>query len=276
MLALVLHTVDAVPLHARARSDPYAIEPSVDAIEPSAPPSDQPPYIKKSEDLVTFDGAQGTTFKWNVINDPVMGGQSSSTFSILGGTYTYRLARRVAPCIAACEHKPIELTESNEAGKVGRAVQKSAVFSGTVAMVPKLDAAGSCHIETELFNGLRAARFNDASQYTDLLLFVRSNTPDFPGFKVSFAANTFDSQVRSFKANFRVPTPLPSDPYFTDNDGWQTIAIPWSEFENDDCNSTDPGGRTHRCCKDHPGRFQELQIPCKNAARAAGRKNALP
>ena len=267
MLALVLHTVHAVPLHGRPRSDP-------DTIEPYAPTNCQ--------SLVTFDGAPGTTFKWNVINDPVMGGQSSSTFSILGGTYTHRLARRVAPCIAACEHKPIELTESNEAGKVGRAVQKSAVFSGTVAMVPKLDAAGSCHIETELFNGLRAARFNDASQYTDLLLFVRSNTPNFPGFKVSFAANTFDSQVRSFKANFRVPTPLPSDPYFTDNDGWQTIAIPWSEFSNDwspytgDCNSTDPGGRTHRCCKDHPGRFQELQIPCKNAARAAGRKNALP
>ena len=106
VLALVLHTVHAVPLHGRPRSDP-------DTIEPYAPTNCQ--------SLVTFDGAPGTTFKWNVINDPVMGGQSSSTFSILGGTYTQRLARKEAPCIAACEHKQIELTESIEA------VQKIAV-----------------------------------------------------------------------------------------------------------------------------------------------------
>ncbi len=31
--------------------------------------------------LVTFDGAQDTTYKWSVMNDPVMGGLSSSNFS---------------------------------------------------------------------------------------------------------------------------------------------------------------------------------------------------
>ena len=31
--------------------------------------------------LVTFDGAKGTTFDWAVMNDPVMGGLSSSNFS---------------------------------------------------------------------------------------------------------------------------------------------------------------------------------------------------
>ena len=31
--------------------------------------------------LVTFDGAKGTTFDWTVMNDPVMGGLSSSNFS---------------------------------------------------------------------------------------------------------------------------------------------------------------------------------------------------
>ena len=33
-------------------------------------------------DLVTFDGAKGTTYKWKDLNDPVMGGESSSTWTI--------------------------------------------------------------------------------------------------------------------------------------------------------------------------------------------------
>lgn len=32
--------------------------------------------------LVTFDGANGTTFQWQDMNDPVMGGASTSTFAV--------------------------------------------------------------------------------------------------------------------------------------------------------------------------------------------------
>lgn len=63
-------------------------------------------------DLVTFDGQDGTTFKWRDLNDPVMGGRSVSTFEVDNdGQY--------------------------------------AVFNGTVAIVPSLSAPGtfssSCH-----------------------------------------------------------------------------------------------------------------------------------
>jgi len=34
--------------------------------------------------LATFDGAKGTTATWQVTNDPVMGGQSTSTFAVTG------------------------------------------------------------------------------------------------------------------------------------------------------------------------------------------------
>jgi len=35
--------------------------------------------------LVTFDGNEGTTHKWRQMNDPVMGGKSTGTFTVEGG-----------------------------------------------------------------------------------------------------------------------------------------------------------------------------------------------
>merc|ERR1712070_728076 len=35
--------------------------------------------------LVTFDGAEGTTFEFKALNDPVMGGKSSGTWSLSDG-----------------------------------------------------------------------------------------------------------------------------------------------------------------------------------------------
>lgn len=37
---------------------------------------------KADDVLVTFDGAEGTTFKFIEMNDPVMGGQSTGTWSL--------------------------------------------------------------------------------------------------------------------------------------------------------------------------------------------------
>merc|ERR1712054_498756 len=36
-------------------------------------------------DVVTFDGAAGTTFKFTELNDPVMGGKSTGTWSLANG-----------------------------------------------------------------------------------------------------------------------------------------------------------------------------------------------
>lgn len=36
----------------------------------------------KERNIVTFDGAKGTTFKWHTVDDPVMGGQSKSTWAL--------------------------------------------------------------------------------------------------------------------------------------------------------------------------------------------------
>jgi hypothetical protein len=63
--------------------------------------------------LVSFDGAPGTTYKFIVTNDPVMGGLSSSNF-----------------------------TQDTSAGK--------AVFQGTVRIVPSLQAPGFCQALSSL------------------------------------------------------------------------------------------------------------------------------
>ena len=42
--------------------------------------------VSQTVNLVTFDGSQGTTFKWTDLNDPVMGGASTSTFLEHGGS----------------------------------------------------------------------------------------------------------------------------------------------------------------------------------------------
>lgn len=67
---------------------------------------DSPADSKNMTVLATFDGARGTTFKWRATNDPVMGGKSTSTFTI---------------------------DDSSSTGK----------FVGTCAIVPSLKAPGN-------------------------------------------------------------------------------------------------------------------------------------
>mmetsp|Transcript_32515 Transcript_32515/g.74891 ORF Transcript_32515/g.74891 Transcript_32515/m.74891 type:complete len:138 (+) Transcript_32515:159-572(+) len=91
------------------------------------------------------------------------------------------------------------------------------------------------------------AKFPDASAYLSghVIMRLRSATPSYPGFKVSFAANTLNPQFKSFKASFALaPT--------TD---WQYVAVPFlPAFSNDwspytgDCGGTDPSGSKHDCC----------------------------
>jgi len=153
--------------------------------------------------LATFDGAAHTTWNWRVMNDPVMGGISVSNATI-------------------------------------NTTLQAAVWEGQVRIVPSLKAPGFCNYETT--NGI-TTKFNDASPYSHLLLRVRSSTPSYAGYKVSFAADTLDRQFKSFKANFELNTTE-----------WTTVAIPFTQFSKDwssftgDCNTTDPTGQVHHCC----------------------------
>lgn len=158
--------------------------------------------------LATFDGAKGTTWPWMAMNDPVMGGVSSSVFTV---------------------------DKSNS----------QAVWVGVVRIVPSLRAPGFCEAETT--NSIFEL-FNDASACTHLLLRVQTTTPNYAGYKVSFAADNIDRQFKSFKAPFNITG--------TDE---TTVAIPFNQFSNDwspytgDCFTKDPTGLQHYCCSaSHP------------------------
>merc|ERR1719454_2850989 len=123
-----------------------------------------------------------------------------------------------------------------------------AVWNGETKIVPKLHAPGFCNIKSTSGGGvLRIA--NDASPFTHMLLRVRS-TIKYTGFKVSFAADTFNPTFNSFKTDFTVSR----------NDGtWHTVAVPFEQFSNDwsqytgRCDTTDPNGKKHKCCSaEHP------------------------
>lgn len=158
-------------------------------------------------DLVTFDGTKDTTWHFHALNDPVMGGQSHSTWTV-------------------------------------NSTSQTANWVGETKIVPKLKAPGFCNAETT--DGLGILRkFNDASAFTHLLLRVRSAAA-YTGWKVSFAADTINPQFGSYKSEFNLTSP---------GDGkFHTVAVPFDHFSNDwssftgRCDTTDPGGRTHKCC----------------------------
>jgi hypothetical protein len=122
--------------------------------------------------------------------------------------------------------------------------QNTGSWNGTVAIVPQLQAPGFCTLATSDGFGI-TAKFPDVSAYTHLLLRLRSRTPSYRGFKVSFAANTLNPQFKSYKARFAL----------AEHSDWQTVAIPFTGFSNDwspytgDCDSpADPDGASHQCC----------------------------
>lgn len=124
--------------------------------------------------LVTFDGARGTTHHWVDMNDPVMGGRSTSGFHV------------------TAEH-------------VG-------AFEGTCAVVPFLHAPGFCKITTQdaRSSGRLLPPFPDVSKHLSgaLHLRVRTTTPQYAGFKVAFGADGASRPTpsrhggASFKADF--------------------------------------------------------------------------
>jgi len=157
----------------------------------------QPTISKKTSSssevsLITFDGEPSTTFKFLQVNDPVMGGISSGSWSI------------------------------NEEEGFG-------IEEGTIRDVPSLQAPGFIKAEAD-------GSFNDASSAImgDLILRVRSTTPDYPAFRVSFGTY----YTREFKADFSVPP----------GESFSEIRVPFNMFSD----KWDPGtgDQTITCAED--------------------------
>jgi len=156
--------------------------------------------------LVTFDGADATTFHFQELNDPVMGGRSNGSWSV--------------------------------AASYG-------VMDGNVLDVPSLSAPGFIKAAAD-------GTFTDVSNALggSLVLEVRSSTPSYTGFRVSFAAGTLSAAYACsgggsipfsrgcFKTKFSVPQ----------GEGWSTVTIPFTAFSDKWSPAT--GEQTTTCAAD--------------------------
>lgn len=168
--------------------------------------------------LVTFDSDPTTSKKWQDMNDPVMGGQSHSSF--------------------------------NQTDLTG-------LFSGLCAIVPFLKAPGFCKISTQL-GLFEKPKYADASAYIGgaLLLKVRTTTPTYAGFKVAFSAKNVTRPsggqhhgAPSFKSDFMIPA---STEFSTVRVPFGNFSVDWSDYTGA-CDTKDPDGTQHHCCSaTHP------------------------
>lgn len=97
-------------------------------------------------------------------------------------------------------------------------VGNEAILNGTVAIVPALNAPGFVVLQS--LNGA-FEEFENLSGSTHIMIEVRSFV-DYPGFKISVAADTFNWQFASFKANFELES----------KGELETVLIPWSAFSD--------------------------------------------
>merc|ERR1711998_414752 len=178
-------------------SDPAAVQALVDTAPDTAA-------------LVTFDGSKSTDFTFSELNDPVMGGRSTGTWTVAG-------------------------TEPDQYG----------VFDGEVVDVPSLQAPG--FIKTAA-DGTFADVSADLGG--SLVLRVRSTTPDYTGFRVALAAGTVSPSYACsgggsipfsggcYKADFSVPA----------GDDFVDVAVPFTDFS--DKWSPASGDHTANCTDD--------------------------
>jgi len=160
--------------------------------------------------LVTFDGKSGTTFSFKELNDPVMGGKSSGNWTV----------------------------QSEGAQRFG-------VMNGEVVDVPSLSAPG-------FIKSAGDGKFKDVSAALSgsLRLTVRSATPEFEGFRVTFAAGTLSPDYSCagggsiplsrgcFKRQFSVPA----------GKEFSTVELPFNSFSDKWSPST--GKQTTTCAED--------------------------
>merc|ERR1712203_93944 len=157
------------------------------------------------DSLVTFDGAQGTTFKFKELNDPVMGGKSTGTWSLGDGF---------------------------------------GILNGEVVNVPSLKAPGFIKAAAD-------GKFPDISEFIDgsLVLTVRTSTPEYAGFRVSFASGASSPSFSCagggglpfsrgcFKQKFSVP----------EGSDFVEVKLPFDSFSDKWSSAT--GEHTEECAK---------------------------
>lgn len=124
--------------------------------------------------LATFDGASGTTHPWETVNDPVMGGQSTSTFKM---------------------DPPRAL----------------GIWDGEVKIVPFLKAPGFCNLQAPGLN--KKADFPDASGTEGIVVMAREmNSAGLTHFNVQImtkgAVHGFQQGV--FTGNFTMSDTMES------------------------------------------------------------------
>jgi hypothetical protein len=167
-------------------------------------------YAGVTVPLVTFGGEKGTTFTFKELNDPVMGGKSTGSWAV----------------------------QANVNASFG-------VMSGDVVDVPSLKAPG-------FIKSAGDGKFNDASAALSggLRLTVRSTTPEYKGFRVTFAAGTLSPDYSCagggsiplsrgcFKQKFSVKA----------GSEFSTVYLPFNSFS--DMWSPATGEQTTTCAQD--------------------------
>mmetsp|Transcript_13484 Transcript_13484/g.16970 ORF Transcript_13484/g.16970 Transcript_13484/m.16970 type:complete len:459 (+) Transcript_13484:87-1463(+) len=167
--------------------------------------------------LVTFDGNPSTTHEWSSLNDPVMGGKSTSTFAISSETH-------------------------------------SGVFDGEVVDVPFLHAPGFVQAYTSFRNNNRFFnRFNKKaySPFPDVrgckALQLSVSLPDeeaYTGFKVSFGtAKSHKYNCGRHSYGYKAALPVEGGV-----SGVQKIVVPFDDFS--DCNNDATGLPIVTCAED--------------------------
>jgi len=159
--------------------DSVAIEPAAKHLEATS-----------AATLLSFDGAEGTTFTFHELNDPVMGGKSTGTWSVGDGF---------------------------------------GIMDGEVVDVPSLQAPGFIKAQA-------SGHFPDVSAFIDgsLVLSVRTNNPEFEGYRVTFVSGALSPSFACssggslplsrgcYKQKFSVPA----------GDDFVDVKIPFNTFSD--------------------------------------------
>ena len=183
------------------------------------------PLSSSEISLVTFDGEPSTTFKFMQVNDPVM---VSSIQNVHNTKKMYKMYLKTND--QTLQSYPLNFQGGISSGTWSVNEEEDfGIEEGTIRDVPSLQAPGFIKAEAD-------GKFNDASSALsgDLILRVRSSTPDYPAFRVSFGTY----YTREFKADFVVPT----------GESFSEIRIPFNMFSD----KWDPGTgeQTVTCAED--------------------------
>merc|ERR1719400_365451 len=196
-----------------------------------------PNFIYKDSEnipLVTFDGAEGTTYKFHVLNDPVMGGVSTGTF---------------------------EVDEENDIG----------IFNGTVKIVPSLQAPGFLSFEADgkfsdasstISGGIALRLRTSTPEYTGFRMVFAANAIS-PGSSCRWGGQ-IPFTGGCFKSKFNVPPSIDNE--FVD------IEVPFNSFSDHWDGAT--GEHTKECSEDPKvcptaddlGNIQKISIMAEGVA----------